>query len=82
MSGQRLCVAGRVARAGRSGKAISLVSPDEYAYLLDLFLFLGRQLNPILKTANAKGTPRFLPKTHLKGCRMEGKGIKIVGSVL
>ena len=37
-------VLGRVARAGRTGCAYSLVSPDESAYLLDLHLFLGRAL--------------------------------------
>ncbi|XP_037672539.1 ATP-dependent RNA helicase DDX54 [Choloepus didactylus] len=35
---------GRVARAGRSGTAYSLVAPDEVPYLLDLHLFLGRGL--------------------------------------
>lgn len=35
---------GRVARAGRIGKAISLLSSDELPYLADLFLFLGRPL--------------------------------------
>eukprot|EP00731_Ephydatia_muelleri_P010952 Em0005g1538a len=35
---------GRVARAGRSGTAFSLVSIDEVPYLLDLHLFLGRPL--------------------------------------
>lgn len=35
---------GRVARAGRSGTAYSLVAPDELPYLLDLHLFLGRAL--------------------------------------
>ncbi|PRD36562.1 UNVERIFIED_CONTAM: Ddx54 [Trichonephila clavipes] len=35
---------GRVARAGRSGKAFSLVAPDEMAYLLDLHLFLGKPI--------------------------------------
>ena len=35
---------GRVARAGKSGTALSLVGPDEVAYLLDLFLFLGRPM--------------------------------------
>ncbi|KAM5238609.1 ATP-dependent RNA helicase DDX54 isoform 2-T2 [Ctenodactylus gundi] len=35
---------GRVARAGRSGMAYSLVAPDELPYLLDLHLFLGRPL--------------------------------------
>mmetsp|Transcript_19580 Transcript_19580/g.39679 ORF Transcript_19580/g.39679 Transcript_19580/m.39679 type:complete len:493 (-) Transcript_19580:107-1585(-) len=35
---------GRVARAGREGTAYSLVSFDERAYMVDLFLFLGRKL--------------------------------------
>ncbi|EDO45469.1 predicted protein, partial [Nematostella vectensis] len=35
---------GRVARAGRSGTAYSLVANDEVAHLLDLHLFLGRPL--------------------------------------
>ncbi|CAN8027400.1 unnamed protein product [Ixodes persulcatus] len=35
---------GRVARAGRSGTAYSLVAPDEAPYLLDLHLFLGRPM--------------------------------------
>ncbi|CAG7816309.1 unnamed protein product [Allacma fusca] len=35
---------GRVARAGRSGTAISIVSPDEVAFLIDLHLFLGKPL--------------------------------------
>ena len=36
---------GRVARAGRNGIAYSLVSNEEIPYLLDLHVFLGRQLN-------------------------------------
>lgn len=35
---------GRVARAGRSGVAYSLISPDEMAYVYDLHVFLGRSL--------------------------------------
>ncbi|NXC45882.1 DDX54 helicase, partial [Penelope pileata] len=35
---------GRVARAGRSGTAYSLVAPDELPYVFDLHLFLGRPL--------------------------------------
>lgn len=35
---------GRCARAGRTGTAYSLIAPEEYAYLLDLHLFLGRPL--------------------------------------
>lgn len=35
---------GRVARAGRTGTAISLVTPDELPYMADLFLFLGKPI--------------------------------------
>lgn len=35
---------GRVARAGRSGVAYSFVAPDEAAYLMDLHLFLSKDL--------------------------------------
>ncbi|XP_029158210.1 ATP-dependent RNA helicase DDX54 [Nylanderia fulva] len=35
---------GRCARAGRAGTAYNIVSSDEYPYLLDLHLFLGRPL--------------------------------------
>ena len=37
---------GRVARAGRPGAALSLVSRDEMGFLLDLHLFLSRPLRP------------------------------------
>ncbi|XP_053381877.1 ATP-dependent RNA helicase DDX54-like [Mercenaria mercenaria] len=33
---------GRVARAGRSGVAYSLIAPDEVSYVVDLHVFLGR----------------------------------------
>lgn len=36
--------AGRVARAGRSGRAFSLVCLDEVPFVYDLHLFLGRSL--------------------------------------
>nr|XP_054754482.1 LOW QUALITY PROTEIN: ATP-dependent RNA helicase DDX54-like [Lytechinus pictus] len=35
---------GRVARAGRTGTAYSLVAPDEVPYLIDLHLFLGKDI--------------------------------------
>ncbi|KAG0725283.1 ATP-dependent RNA helicase DDX54 [Chionoecetes opilio] len=38
-----LC-AGRVARAGRSGVAYSFVAPDEAAHLMDLHMFLSKEL--------------------------------------
>ncbi|KAG8190766.1 hypothetical protein JTE90_024892 [Oedothorax gibbosus] len=36
---------GRVARAGRCGRAFSLVSSDETPFLLDLHLFLGKSID-------------------------------------
>ncbi|XP_060080406.1 ATP-dependent RNA helicase DDX54-like [Ylistrum balloti] len=38
---------GRVARAGRSGTAFSLVAQDEVPYLIDLHVFLGRPLKVV-----------------------------------
>ena len=39
--------AGRVARAGRPGVALSLADRGELAYLFDLHLFLGRRVAPV-----------------------------------
>ena len=36
---------GRVARAGRSGTAYSLISSDEVPYMLDLHLCLGKSVS-------------------------------------
>eukprot|EP00049_Salpingoeca_infusionum_P005520 m.93138 g.93138 ORF g.93138 m.93138 type:complete len:842 (+) comp12995_c3_seq2:51-2576(+) len=55
---------GRVARAGRSGTAISLVSPDEVPYVIDLHIFLGRPF--IAATSETtKDTDGVLGKTPL-----------------
>uniref|UniRef100_F6RZH3 ATP-dependent RNA helicase DDX54 n=1 Tax=Callithrix jacchus TaxID=9483 RepID=F6RZH3_CALJA len=54
---------GRVARAGRSGTAYSLVAPDEIPYLLDLHLFLGRSLTlaqPLEEPSGAAGVDGML----------------------
>nr|XP_010341150.1 ATP-dependent RNA helicase DDX54 isoform X2 [Saimiri boliviensis boliviensis] len=54
---------GRVARAGRSGTAYSLVAPDEIPYLLDLHLFLGRPLAlalPLEEPSGAAGVDGVL----------------------
>lgn len=45
-----ILILGRCARAGKSGKAYSLVTRDEVCYLLDLHLFLGRPFKPVLET--------------------------------
>ena len=61
---------GRTARAGRSGKAYSLVAVDEVPYMLDLYLFLGRKplnlatepdADPVTDT-QARGDPLCLPQ--------------------
>ncbi|XP_071111422.1 ATP-dependent RNA helicase DDX54-like [Haliotis cracherodii] len=38
---------GRVARAGRSGTAYSLIAPEEVPYLYDLHVFLGRAVRTV-----------------------------------
>uniref|UniRef100_A0A8D0HB29 ATP-dependent RNA helicase DDX54 n=1 Tax=Sphenodon punctatus TaxID=8508 RepID=A0A8D0HB29_SPHPU len=56
---------GRVARAGRSGTAYSLVSPDETPYVFDLHLFLGRPLtlaSPHEKPTDADGVFGRVPQ--------------------
>ncbi|CAH3179991.1 unnamed protein product [Porites lobata] len=45
---------GRVARAGRSGTAYSLVGSDELAHVVDLHLFLGRPLKEAQKDSQAQ----------------------------
>lgn len=46
---------GRSARAGRAGRAFSLIAADDMAHLLDLQLFLGTEL-----VYPTQGTPRGL----------------------
>ncbi|XP_051168138.1 ATP-dependent RNA helicase DDX54 [Leptopilina boulardi] len=47
---------GRCARAGRTGTAYNIICPDEYAYLLDLHLFLGRPFH-IVPSAGSDDAP-------------------------
>uniref|UniRef100_A0A670ZWC6 ATP-dependent RNA helicase DDX54 n=1 Tax=Pseudonaja textilis TaxID=8673 RepID=A0A670ZWC6_PSETE len=60
---------GRVARAGRTGTAYSLVAPDEIPYVFDLHLFLGRPLvfaSPHQKpTGNSDGVFGRVPQIVL-----------------
>lgn len=56
---------GRCARAGRSGTAYSLVSPDEHAYLLDLHLFLDTELSLTLPT-NKEGSVGRMPQSLIE----------------
>lgn len=56
---------GRVARAGRSGTAYSLVGSDELAHVVDLHLFLGRPLIEAQKDSGAEDDGLFgsVPQT-------------------
>lgn len=56
---------GRCARAGRSGTAYSLVTPDEYAYMLDLHLFLGKPMSVITRE-NPSGDVGRMPQSMLE----------------
>ncbi|XP_066515785.1 ATP-dependent RNA helicase DDX54 isoform X2 [Hoplias malabaricus] len=58
---------GRVARAGRSGTAFSLVCPDEVPYVYDLHLFLGRpmELATIDHPQDADGVLGRVPQSIL-----------------
>lgn len=60
-----ICVLGRCARAGRDGTAFSLVTPDEYAYLVDLYLFLGRPLD-IATEKNKQGSIGKIPQSLIE----------------
>ncbi|XP_006608941.1 ATP-dependent RNA helicase DDX54 [Apis dorsata] len=53
---------GRCARAGRTGTAYNIVSPDEYAYLLDLHLFLGRSLHIVPSSGSIQNTDGIIGK--------------------
>ncbi|KAK9391631.1 ATP-dependent RNA helicase DDX54 [Crotalus adamanteus] len=56
---------GRVARAGRTGTAYSLVAPDETPYVFDLHLFLGRPLvfaSPHQKPTDSDGVFGRVPQ--------------------
>lgn len=50
---------GRVARAGRSGVAYSLVSPDEVSYVYDLHVFLGRPVKFVPQGKSTEGKYRI-----------------------
>ena len=57
---------GRVARAGSSGVAYSLVGSEEFAYMMDLHLFLSRPLQFVTTQSTAEedgligGVPQHL----------------------
>ncbi|KZC05284.1 PREDICTED: ATP-dependent RNA helicase DDX54 [Dufourea novaeangliae] len=53
---------GRCARAGRSGTAYNIISPDEHAYLVDLHLFLGRPLFIITPSGSMENTEGAIGK--------------------
>lgn len=48
-------ISGRCARAGRTGTAFSIITTDEFAYVLDLHLFLGKSLSLVKKNNDNGG---------------------------
>ncbi|XP_033335243.2 ATP-dependent RNA helicase DDX54 isoform X3 [Megalopta genalis] len=61
---------GRCARAGRTGTAYNIISSDEYAYLVDLHLFLGRSLCIVSTSGsveNAEGAIGKMPQDMIEG---------------
>nr|XP_021531133.1 ATP-dependent RNA helicase DDX54 [Aotus nancymaae] len=70
---------GRVARAGRSGTAYSLVAPDEIPYLLDLHLFLGRSLTlarPLEEPSGVAGVDGMLGRVPQNVVDEEDGGLR------
>ena len=62
--------AGRAARAGRKGSALSLVTSEELPYVLDLHLFLSRPVRPapVTSVAEAAAAAKILdPSISLLG---------------
>lgn len=59
--------AGRAARAGRSGTAVSFVTTDEYPYLIDLHLFLSRPLR-VVPLSWKEGTEEMASATADSWC--------------
>jgi ATP-dependent RNA helicase RhlE len=53
---------GRTARAGSTGKAISLVSPDEAPYLKDIIKLLGRDIPSLPLPAFTISEPAGAPQ--------------------
>jgi len=56
---------GRVARMGRPGCCYSFVGPDEVPYMLDLFLFLGRELDTELKNGSESTMFGIIPQEEI-----------------
>lgn len=50
---------GRVARAGRTGTAYSIVCPDELPFVIDLHLFLGRPLSFVQPNEKYQGMHQY-----------------------
>ncbi|XP_054002117.1 ATP-dependent RNA helicase DDX54 [Hylaeus anthracinus] len=61
---------GRCARAGRTGTAYNIICPDEYAYLVDLHLFLGRSLHIVPPSGsiieNSEGAIGKMPQAMIE----------------
>ena len=56
---------GRAARAGRTGTALSLVSPDELPHMLDVMLFLGRSVDCANVAPKSVGPEQIRSPDHM-----------------
>ena len=61
-------ILGRVARAGRTGTAHSLIGPDEISYVFDLHLFLGRPMKIVEPGVATVGRSRNIVTTSQRSC--------------
>ena len=61
-------ILGRVARAGRTGTAHSLIGPDEISYVFDLHLFLGRPMKIVEPGVATVGRSRNIVTTSQQSC--------------
>ena len=60
--------AGRAAARGRTGRALSLVEHEELPYLVDLMLYLGRNLTPVPIGGERRGATPAAPTTSSSAC--------------
>lgn len=60
-----------MARAGRSGVAYSLIAAEELPYLVDLHVFLGREIKVVPPDGQPDGMIRFLEFGLKRKCLWE-----------
>ncbi|XP_076437575.1 ATP-dependent RNA helicase DDX54-like [Babylonia areolata] len=71
---------GRVARAGRSGTAYSLVAMDEVAHLIDLHVFLGRPLKAVPQSGQVEDEDGYFGNIPRSVINDQGDELQLVKS--